>query len=121
MKNRLIKISILLFETVLLYVCLNFNIGCFFKNVFNIYCPGCGLTRAFLEIFNLNFINAFRYNIISIPLFIFIVIVNILLIYDIIFNRNKVFNFIEYTFNYYKLILFLVFVTTIINNINGYR
>ena len=118
MKNRLIKISILFFEAVLLYVIPNVNIGCFFKNTFGIRCPGCGLTRAFLAIFNFNLIEAFKLNIISIPLFIFIIIANILLLYDIIFNKNKVYNFLNKLSKYYVLILILLVVTTVVNNIN---
>jgi len=119
MKNRLIKISILIFETVLLYVILNINIGCFFRNIFGICCPGCGLTRAFLSIFNFDLIGAFKYNILSIPLFIFLVIVNILIVYDIILNKNKVWNFINRLLSkYYILILVLLLITTIINNVN---
>lgn len=118
MRNRLIKISILFFEAVLLYVVLNFNIGCFFRNNFGIRCPGCGLTRAFLSIFKFDFVSAFKYNISSIFLFIFLVIFNILLLYDIIFNKNIVWKFIEKIFKYYVLILVLIVVTTIINNVN---
>jgi len=118
MKNRLIKVSILFFEAVLLYVLLNINIGCFFRKFFNLRCPGCGLTRAFLAIFNLDFITAFKYNIISIPLFIIIVVINILLLNDIIFNKNRIYNFIERILKHYRLILVLIIVTTIINNIN---
>lgn len=118
MKNRLIKISILFFETVLLYVILNINVGCFFRNIFGIRCPGCGLTRAFLSIFNLDFMSAFKYNIISIPLFIFIIIVNILIVYDIIFNKNKVYKFLNKLSNYYIVILIIFIITMFINNVN---
>jgi len=69
MKNRLIKISILIFETVLLYVILNINIGCFFRNIFGICCPGCGLTRAGIALLKLDFYQAFRYNVLLFILF----------------------------------------------------
>lgn len=118
MKNRLIKISILFFEAVLLFVLLNFNIGCFFKKNLGIRCPGCGLTRAFVSIFNLDFINAFKYNIISIPLFVFIIISNVLIIYDVIFNKNKFMSFLKQFNKYYKFILILLIIVTIINNFN---
>lgn len=118
MNNRLIKIAILFFEAVLLYVLLNYNIGCFFKNTFGFSCPGCGLTRAFLAIFNFDFISAIKYNIISIPLFIFILFTNILLIYDIILNKKKTEKFLNKLSKYYILFLLLIIITTIINNIN---
>ena len=118
MKNRLVKISILFFEIVLLYVIPNINIGCFFRNNFNIYCPGCGLTRAFLEILNLDFIHALKFNIISIPLFIFIVIINFILLYDIIFNKNKIRSIFINLSKYSNIILILLLVSFVINNIN---
>jgi len=118
MKNKLIKLSILLLETVLLYVLLNFNIGCFFKSIFKIRCPGCGLTRAFISLFNLDFITAFKYNILSIPLFISIILINILLVYDIIFNKNKSNILIKKISKHYILIIIIFFITMIINNIN---
>jgi len=118
MKNRILKISIIILELLFIIVVLNINIGCFFRNTFGIRCPGCGLTRAFFSILNLNFIDAFKYNIISIPLFIIIVIINLLLVYDIIFNENNVLNFTKKISKYYKLILLLILITFIVNNIN---
>jgi len=118
MKNRLIKIFILFLETVLLYVLLNFNIGCFFKNTFGFRCPGCGLTRALLCILNLDFFGAIKYNIIAIPLFVFVTIVNCLLVYDIIFTRNRSYSFLKRLSKHYVLIFISLFVTMIINNVN---
>lgn len=118
MKNRFIKIGILFFEVVLLYVLPNINIGCFFKNTFGIRCPGCGLTRAFLAILNFKFISALKFNIISVPLFILIVIIDFILLYDIILNKNKVRSiFINFS-KYYIIILILLFISFVINNVN---
>ena len=118
MKNRIIKIFIIIIEIVILYLFLNFNIGCIFKKIFGFCCPSCGLTRAFISILNLNFIDAFKYNIISIPLFIFIIIFNILLLYDIIFDKNKSYKLMEKVFRYYIIIIILLVITMIINNVN---
>jgi len=41
---------------------------CIFKNLTGIPCPGCGLTRGTLAIFEGNFSEAFSYNILSIPI-----------------------------------------------------
>ena len=38
------------------------TIPCFFSYVFDLHCPGCGLTRAFIEILRFNFISAWIYN-----------------------------------------------------------
>ncbi|NLD47964.1 MAG: DUF2752 domain-containing protein [Clostridiaceae bacterium] len=35
---------------------------CFFKLVTGYNCPSCGLTRSFISISHLDFVNAFRYN-----------------------------------------------------------
>jgi len=35
---------------------------CLFTKIFNFHCPGCGLTRAFIEILKLNFIKAWQFN-----------------------------------------------------------
>ena len=39
-----------------------FGIPCIFHETLNVYCPGCGLSRMFFSIFELNFYQAFRYN-----------------------------------------------------------
>lgn len=94
--------------------------SCIFKRIFNICCPGCGLTRSFRCILNFDFIRAIKYNILGIPLFICSVIFIIIIIVDIIKNNDigiksimKIFN------NYYLIIIFILVITAIINNING--
>jgi hypothetical protein len=64
-------------------------IPCLFKLTIHISCPGCGMTRAFRQIFNLNFLEAFNYNILAIPLFIILILLNILLLIDAFKNSNK--------------------------------
>lgn len=49
------------------------TIPCFFHTLFDIHCPGCGLTRAFMSLMKLDFQSAYNYN----PL-IFIVIPSII-------------------------------------------
>ena len=41
---------------------LGIGIPCPSYTLFHVYCPGCGLTRMFLSLFELNFYQAFRYN-----------------------------------------------------------
>lgn len=43
-------------------------VPCLFKLIFNIPCPGCGLFRAGVYISRLEFANAFRMNILVLPL-----------------------------------------------------
>jgi hypothetical protein len=44
------------------------TIPCFFSYVFDIHCPGCGLTRSFIDILQLNFKKSFEYNILTLPI-----------------------------------------------------
>jgi len=45
------------------------SIPCIFRLIFGIPCPACGLTRAFILISQLRFVDAMRMNILSVPLF----------------------------------------------------
>ena len=60
-KISLILIIIILFIMISLVL---YNIGyiCPIKNIFNIYCAGCGTTRMIISLLNLDFYQAFRYN-----------------------------------------------------------
>lgn len=68
------------------YIFYKYNIGCIWKKIFGIICPGCGYTRALLCILKLDFKKAFYYH----PLFWTIPF----LIYCFIGNSNKVKNII---------------------------
>ena len=70
MKKRIIKVigyTILFFISVYLITIFLETIGykCIYRELFNIYCAGCGSTRMIKTIIHLNFYQAFRYN----PLF----------------------------------------------------
>ncbi len=41
-----------------------FNTTCVFLKFIGIPCPGCGMTRAFISLINLDFIKAIKYNIV---------------------------------------------------------
>lgn len=59
----LIPVFVILF----VYIVIHNNIQiCLFKNLFNIKCFGCGMTRAIYSIMEGNFYNAFLFNKISI-------------------------------------------------------
>jgi len=93
---------------------------CILKNLFGICCPGCGLTRSFRAILQLDFYNAFNYNILGIPLFIFGIITCISLIIDIIKNDNSNINYIiNFLSKYYIFVITLIIITMVINNIRG--
>lgn len=120
MKNRIKNICILTILTLFLLVIKFIPVTCIFNQVTGIYCPACGMTRAFHSILNINFINAFYYNILSIPLFIFIVSSFIILIYETLVGK------FEYVPKLLKLlsnklvviiIFILIFISFILNNI----
>lgn len=66
---------------------------CPIKNIFNVSCFGCGMTRAFISILKLDFTSAFYYNALSIPLFFGIFIYTLFLIIDIVFSKNLLYGF----------------------------
>ena len=85
---------------------------CPIKNLFGISCPGCGLTRGFICILKLDFYGAYRYNVLSIPLFVAISAYALLIISDLIFhksNTEKADNFLgrKYMYLIYILVLCL--------------
>lgn len=49
----------------MLLVCVYFRVPCLFRRVTGLICPGCGLSRAWLCAFRLNFVDAFHFH----PLF----------------------------------------------------
>ena len=118
--KRIINILIILGTVFFIYLVVNvFDLDCIFKSIFGIRCPGCGLTRAFRSILSGNLIKAFKYNILSIPIFISIIVIFISMIIDIILNRINTIKYIDKLFSkYYVFIIIIIFITMIINNIN---
>lgn len=93
---------------------------CPFKNIFGISCFGCGMTRGFISILELDFKSAFKYNVLSVPIFICTVIYCICALADFFFCRNYI-TAIEkqlakkYMFPIYIAILIISF---ILNNLS---
>ena len=54
-------LAIFFFVVLLLYI-FNIPIPCIFHKITGFYCPGCGITRMFISIFQLDFKQAFNYN-----------------------------------------------------------
>lgn len=119
--NRIFKISLFFIEIVMCFLILSgiLHADCIIKQLFHISCPACGFTRAFLEILNLNLLEAMKYNLLSIPVFLLLLIVNAYLIYDIIKKQKKTEIFFEKLGQYIIPIVIILIINTIINNING--
>ena len=87
MKIRDIIVLIVIF---LIYAVLiiRFDIGipCVFYEITGLYCPGCGITRLCLSLFEGDIYQAFRYNPI---IFIDLPILFILFVLNIFFKKNK--------------------------------
>ncbi len=119
--NKYIKIVSFLLFLLCVYIILtilnyfNIIIYCPVSYITGYYCPGCGITRMFIALFNLDFYQAFRYN----PLtFIYLVLLLIYIILEL-FNKNvkKVVN------NKYFLgtILFITIIFGILRNFDSFK
>lgn len=119
-KNRIINIFILVIVDILFVILfvLKIEIPCMFKSILGISCPGCGMTRAINEIIHLRFIEAFKLNILSIPLVIFGVISFFVIIYDIIRNSDVFIKFVNKIFTkFWYVFIILIILSMVINNI----
>lgn len=120
--KRIFNLFILLFCILFVMITISgkIKLECIFKDIFEICCPGCGLTRSFKAILNLDFYSAFKYNILGIPLFILGIIICISLIIDIVKNNTTTINYLLNIFKKnYIVIIILLIITMLINNING--
>ena len=61
-----------------LYLKVGIYIPCLFRKLTGFYCPGCGITRMFLSILQLDFYQAFRYNPLVFILCLFFLLMKIL-------------------------------------------
>lgn len=109
-----------IFFTVLYILTKIFNSSlCPIKNLFGISCFGCGMTRAFICILELNLISAFQYNVLSIPLFFAIFLYIIIFCLDIFFSKNiikKIDTLLSKKFMYVIYVLLLC-IGTYLNNL----
>lgn len=111
-KKFVIITEILLF---LLVIVFHFKPSCIIKSITHIPCPGCGMTRAFKLIIKGKLLQALSQNIISVPLFISIIIVNICLIMDIINSKRHTEKIINILLNRKYIILALLLISEIYN------
>ncbi len=93
-------------------------VTCIFKTVAGIYCPACGMTRAFLAILHFDFLEACYQNLLSIPLFFFLAFSVIMLIKDFIKNRfSYIPKVLDFFSRYYLFIIILLIISFAFNNL----
>ena len=112
----LIFLILLVFGILVVFV---FDVDCLFKSIFGIACPGCGLTRGFRALFHGDLYSAFSYNILTIPIFLFLVILVILFIIDILSNRDFTSKYLLFLTKYNYILIILVIISFIVNNVKG--
>lgn len=121
MNNRMKNICILIVLSLFLLMIELLPVTCIFKQVTGISCPSCGMTRAFYSILKLDFLGAFQYNILSIPLFVFIISSFIILMYEIFTNQfqyiPKLLKLLSNKF-VICIVTILLFTSFILNNIS---
>lgn len=120
-KQTLHSLGVGFFFFVLLYIFTKiFSVSiCPIKNIFGISCFGCGLTRGFIAILHLDFKTAFKYNVMSIPLFIGISSYCILCFLDIIFDKEYILKIENQLSKKYMYVIYVIILisSSILNNI----
>ena len=94
-----VKISFTLIYFIIVGIFWFFNIPCFSQYLFNIPCPGCGISRAVFSAFRLDFVTAFRFH----PMFWSLPILYLYFLYDGKLFKNKSINlllFVLITFGF---------------------
>ena len=115
MNNRIKNILILTILLIFLLMIKLLPVACLFWQATCIYCPACGMTRACHSVMS------FKYNILSIPLFLLLIITIIILLYEIIFNKWIYIPFILKKMSNKHVIIVILFymlLSMIINNLH---
>ena len=107
--NRIKNICCIFIPCILavLLLVIDINYTCPFKKITHIPCPGCGMTRSFHLLLKGDWYSALQYNILSIPLFIFIIISIVYLTFDIIKNQINYLSFLDKTSRKYGMVILL--------------
>ena len=83
---------------------------CPINNLFGIRCLGCGLTRGFICILEMDFIEATKYNLLSIPIFIGIAVYVLVLLTDVLFGKNNIKIIEKIISKWYMFVLYFVII-----------
>ncbi len=116
--NRIKNFIILIILIIFLYIISILPVTCIFRSVTGILCPSCGMTRAFWAIINFDLLTALNYNVVSIPLFIFLIYLFVRLVIDLLKNEFQFIpNLLAFFKEYFWLFLILLFISFLFNNI----
>ena len=91
---------------------------CPVKHFFNVNCFGCGMTRGFISILELDILSAFKYNVLSVPLFIAIAVYSVFALLDIFTNKDFICKIEKFLSRKYMFIIYLIIliISTGLNN-----
>ena len=92
-----------------------FEPKCLFKEVFHIPCSICGMTRSFKYILKCNFILALKSNLLSIPLFIWLIVFYASYSISLIFKKDFIYKIYDRVVTHYKMILLVLLINWVIN------
>lgn len=119
-KKTVLLISLLILVMILIFLFIEGKFDCLFKKIFKIACPSCGMTRTMTAIFHGNFLEAYSYNILAMPIILFIVLLVGLGLYDLICKKNTVFKLIDFILKHYVIFIILpLIISMLVNNIRG--
>ncbi len=96
-----------------------FNVSlCPVKNFLGISCLGCGMTRGFISILNLDFLSALRYNVLSVPLFLGIVLYIVFSLIDFFCDKNYIYIIESQMSKKYMYLIYtaILIIAAILNN-----
>lgn len=116
LENNKKIINILMISGILLAIIIFlFEPKCLFKEIFNIPCSICGMTRAFKYILNGNFLLALKLNLLSVPLIICLIVFYLLYFISNVFNKNYIYKFYAFVVKNYKILIAILFINWVIN------
>lgn len=103
-----ICVGVAFFGILCIYNTVFSEVFCPIKKLFGISCFGCGMTRGFISILKFDFVSAFKYNALSIPVFIGIGVYSFCAVLDIFFRKNFVLNIEKQLSKKYMFLVYFI-------------
>lgn len=116
---KILKYILIGFAYYIFIILTGLKIPCISRVLFNLYCPGCGVTRMCMALLSGNFSLAFRQNQFVFCLFPVLVVWGIYKGYKYVFNKKTAINKAE------QIVLILVFIVAVtfavLRNLQGFE